>query len=664
MKLFDMRQTESEALSVLEGVNMSGKALTKALGDTKGITIGWEVEFSSDELESEDWWSENNYSFDHSSMNEADEHPEWSQRVFDQEYSEWHSERRMEYYDDNSYRFDEDAWDDIYHYYLDDEKGEVGKVWADDRADEFQEEDEDGNEKYNETDIFNMVWEEYEDQIEAQAKSNLQESHEEEHREKRDELLEEAFDEDEDYTEETYFDEHRYDLYTQMDIYETGGGDGEIGEDSLRSMAGEIEELLGIEFDEVCVGWHCADGKTKDGWYMETDGDGPELISAALPMDESLDKLEKALKFVDARGTTDDSQGLHIGVSLDGVSGHEYNLLKIAMFIGEDYLLKQYGREGNGMTKPQKDTMKNNIRLLQKFGAGEESHGSGTKFFGDEELNLSTRDLMAIALGDYDKIIGGVELSNENRKKVQDQIETLGRNIFQAPLFADRYRTFNLEKLEDKHYIEFRIMGGEDYHKRFDEIKTTVARYAYVMRLATDPKLEVNEYYKKLAKFLGEYVNTDPLDKGQKRAELLKKNFMDTFPKQKWETIGRMTYARVDKERIWMTVRNIMMVKSSEVNSGTRNNIAKLLIGLAYHGYVGNFDFSKGTMWIRHFLKGIGEAMDRRQVAEHIYSQLAWASEYDEEAELILPNGDEYKIPPIAEMHKDPMLKALFDIKW
>ena len=52
MKLFDMRQTESEALSVLEGVNMSGKALTKALGDTKGITIGWGVDFSSDELES------------------------------------------------------------------------------------------------------------------------------------------------------------------------------------------------------------------------------------------------------------------------------------------------------------------------------------------------------------------------------------------------------------------------------------------------------------------------------------------------------------------------------------------------------------------------------------------------------------------------------------
>lgn len=666
MKYSNLKQTED--IAIVEGVNMNTKSIIKALGnDVDDIHVGWEAEFTSEDIGEggeTDWWEENGYSYDSCGLNEADEHPNWHQREFDTMYREWRQEQYMDFMDNNAHRYDDEAWEDIFDTHLDDYKRNVADDYFENHKDDFQEYDEDDNEEHNETELFDMVYDEYEDEIEDEAKEKIRNDYEDEFYEARDRLVDEAFEDDDDYDEDAYFEEARYEIYSQMGIGEEGGGEEEeMSLSDLEDLADDLAAELEIDFDEVCVGYNCASGKNKDGWYMETDGDGPELISPAMPLNTSLEKLEIALDFIKDRGETDSGTGLHVGVSIDGKGWEDYDLLKLAMFVGEDYLLKLFDRDGNSFTKPHGPSIDTNVDMLQKYGAGD---GKGSAF-GKTLVGLSTNDLMAIATKDYDKIIGDVSLSSDNRKALIDEVKTLGEKVFVDPMFAERYRTFNLKNLKEKGYIEFRIMGGDGYQNRFDEIKKTVLRYAYVMKLATEPELEVREYHKKLAKLFNKFTDSDD-DGGPDASKLrmITKNFHKSFPKGPWGSIGKLEYHTVNPERIWTTLHNMTSVDPSNLNPNHKNNLAKMFIGLAYQGHIGKFNWNEAALWVRFLLKRLSDknVLDKRIVAEHIYDQLAHAGGYNDEGTVELPNGEVYNIPPVTEMPKDPMFKPLFDIKW
>jgi hypothetical protein len=57
----------------------------------------------------------------------------------------------------------------------------------------------------------------------------------------------------------------------------------------------------------------------------------------------------------------------------------------------------------------------------------------------------------------------------------------------------------NFEWWQEGH-IEFRHLGGTDYHKKWNEIKNTVARYARAFLIACDPEAYKDEYLKRLAR--------------------------------------------------------------------------------------------------------------------------------------------------------------------
>lgn len=180
-------------------------------------------------------------------------------------------------------------------------------------------------------------------------------------------------------------------------------------------------------------------------------GQGVELITPPRAPSVAFDEMEQFFAFMEKHDvTTTPDCGLHVGVSIPDIQ-KKIDPLKLALFMGEDYLLKLYNREGNGHVKAML------LDVLKK------AETTGFVPNQKEEMLSVARDALTNA--------------------------------------ATKYRTANLTKLT-KGYIEFRIAGGGGYHKRAEDIKATVGRYLTIIELACDPDAERQEYLKKVAKFL------------------------------------------------------------------------------------------------------------------------------------------------------------------
>lgn len=199
------------------------------------------------------------------------------------------------------------------------------------------------------------------------------------------------------------------------------------------------------------------------GYYLEQDGAGPELVSDPMPLTRGLEELENILSVISEYFQTDASRGLHINVSIDGLTTYNIDLMKLMLFLGEDYLLNSFGRMDNDYTKPQSYNIS---RYFSMFRTPKEN---------------------------FDRVFVQPEYVSLANAAMTDFLTTTGANS------NAKYHTFNPLKLyENKPYLEFRIMGNEGYERRFQEIRNQIQRYVYVMSLAMDPEAERKEYAKKL----------------------------------------------------------------------------------------------------------------------------------------------------------------------
>jgi hypothetical protein len=210
------------------------------------------------------------------------------------------------------------------------------------------------------------------------------------------------------------------------------------------------------------------------GYYLEIDGDGPELISDPMPMDKAIADLQKILKCIQKFFKTDSTRGLHINVSLEGLQTYNIDLMKLMLFLGEDHLLKQFNRAANEYTQPQ---MKNFMRFFSRYSSDKENF---------EKVFMS---------GDAKQY---QTLANA---AVTDFLTNSGVNS------SAKYHTFNPLKLfGERPYLEFRIMGNEGYESKWDEIKLQILRYVYAITLAMDENAERQVYAKKLYRLVKDHA--------------------------------------------------------------------------------------------------------------------------------------------------------------
>lgn len=189
------------------------------------------------------------------------------------------------------------------------------------------------------------------------------------------------------------------------------------------------------------------------------DGYGIEIIGPPVGLAAAVDDLKKIFDWITENGHyTNESAGLHVGVSVSGQT-HQVDKLKLLMLLGEGHLLQLFSRELNTYTQSHLLRLKKKIRTALSKGSNWTKQRT------------------------FSSLIQGLEQKIDFKK----------------------YTSVNFLKL-DRGYIEFRIIGNQDYESRYPEIKDTILRYAFVLKAALDPTAFEREYQTELARLFTEAI--------------------------------------------------------------------------------------------------------------------------------------------------------------
>lgn len=208
--------------------------------------------------------------------------------------------------------------------------------------------------------------------------------------------------------------------------------------------------------------------KDDDEWAVETDvtiepdydGQPAEIISPVYDSPQDmLNEMESLFKYFNENSVeTNQSTGLHVTMSWAEEGDITVNQLKMIVLLGEQYLLKQFGREHN--TKFTESQLANIKQAAAKF----------TKDF-KNTAHLSDLENELKKVIDYDKY-----MSIHFKKDTNDY----GRSL-----------------------IEFRIAGGGNYHKAMDMVRKAVIRYSTVMVAGYTDDFH-NDYVKALLRIINQ----------------------------------------------------------------------------------------------------------------------------------------------------------------
>jgi len=181
-----------------------------------------------------------------------------------------------------------------------------------------------------------------------------------------------------------------------------------------------------------------------------------ELVSAPQPLAKAMEDLQFIFDWMNMnKHETNSSTGLHVNVSLRDLDINQVDKLKLLLLMGEQHVQQLFDRLLNSYTQSHLEILKTAIAYAHQ------------------------------------------------RKQPWTQIrefKTL-KHVLNASIDMDKYRTVNFSKLQ-KGYLEFRIMGNQDYHKRFETVKSVIVRYAYTLLAALDPDAFKTEYDQALAKLV------------------------------------------------------------------------------------------------------------------------------------------------------------------
>ena len=222
----------------------------------------------------------------------------------------------------------------------------------------------------------------------------------------------------------------------------------------------------------VFSGYH-QDTKNMTSWYIEPDGslhpnsgDGaaevvgpPEAPKQAL---ESLKKFFAMAKELKLYTSKRNNTGLHINVSIP----KDLDVLKLAVMLGDQYVLKKFGRENNNYAR----SIMQNLQSTGGRKVGKTVPSDTTTPFGSTASSIDLSMLQQIA-------------------------KDISRDHFSSVNFTGKY-------------VSFRHSGG-DYLSDYTEILNVVGRFVRAMVIASDPAAYRNEYLKAVTKLVGQRQPAD-----------------------------------------------------------------------------------------------------------------------------------------------------------
>ena len=241
--------------------------------------------------------------------------------------------------------------------------------------------------------------------------------------------------------------------------WQTVGGDGEM---DIDSVADDFSRAIGRPVNASSQ-YH--GGRREPGHYVvepdssldpDNSGDGGlEFVSPPLPLDELLSDMDKVRDWAKQRGCyTNNSTGLHMNVSVPNTSTAKLDYVKLALLLGDERVLNEFGRATNTYTKSAMGKIRD---LLKKNPNAAE-----------EVLN-----------------------------KMRGHMEALATKVIHTGN-TDKYTSINTKD----NYVEFRSPGGDWLDENWDRVKPTLLRTVVALDAAMDPDKYRKEYQKKLYKLL------------------------------------------------------------------------------------------------------------------------------------------------------------------
>ena len=261
------------------------------------------------------------------------------------------------------------------------------------------------------------------------------------------------------------------------DVYREFGVDNDVywphtyqvgGSEDIENVAESFSDAIG----RPCNASNEYHGVRKEREYtVEPDGSlqpdsdndtGLEFVSPPLPLTELVADLKDVIEWANSYGCyTNESTGLHMNVSVPSYSLKTVDYTKLALLLGDEYILKQFGREANNYCRSA-------ISRIRKNVAGR------------------PEDVARM----LDKMRSGLD---------EQAIKLIHTGV------TDKYTSVNTKN----GYIEFRSPGGDWLNEDVDTLINTLYRFVVAMDAACDPQKYKEDYYKKLYKLLNPDNSTD-----------------------------------------------------------------------------------------------------------------------------------------------------------
>jgi len=268
---------------------------------------------------------------------------------------------------------------------------------------------------------------------------------------------------------EEAFDENEYDANNEELI------------DSLRSGTygdDNFEGLIANNFNHNDFPFTLeVNGSDENEWNIVEDGSlplsdgGVEITSPKLSLQSGLEAMEDVFDYIDDNGTTQSrgagETGFHVNLSYKNFNLDKLDVFKMMLFMEEGLILKHFeARLDSGWA----DSM--------------------TKWITDAASGLQAK-YYGLSASDYTKL--------------KKEIITALMPVNQKSNGINRMNAFN----EDGR-IEFRYLGGENYHQKYRLIKTFILRFCYLLKLGMEPNYMKREYDQKLLRLIEKHSTEAP----------------------------------------------------------------------------------------------------------------------------------------------------------
>lgn len=246
----------------------------------------------------------------------------------------------------------------------------------------------------------------------------------------------------------------------------TGFNSG-AGNMSIADVAGDFEHSMGVHNIAYSDNYHGYRGDRSNKWIIEPDGSlepsddndsGLEFISPALPIAEALQRMKELVDWAKDYGCYTghkNETGLHINISVPNFSIDNLDYIKLALFLGDQYVLEQFGRTGNAYAQSAIDIIK-------------------------RKANQDPASLDAMF------------------NQMKDHLNTAASKLIHSGN-TQKYTSINTKT----GYVEFRGPGGDYLNMDVDQLANTALRMAMALQIACDENAYKQEYAKKLYKLLG-----------------------------------------------------------------------------------------------------------------------------------------------------------------